>query len=74
VPITVNTDTPAMLGTTLGDEMALVHSQFGLDLDGIADIVLNGVRASFLPAKRKAALADQVRAELEALKAAHLEG
>ena len=35
VPITVNTDTPAMFGTTLNAELSLLATQFGLDVASI---------------------------------------
>jgi adenosine deaminase len=72
VPITVNTDTPAMFGTTMGDETTLLHTQFGLDVASIDAIVLNGPRASFLPHERKAALVKTFEAELPVLKASFL--
>jgi aminodeoxyfutalosine deaminase len=68
VPITVNTDTPAMFGTTLGDELSLLATHFALDLPSIDAILLNAPRASFLPADRKAALVRAFEAELEVLK------
>jgi adenosine deaminase len=69
VPVTVNTDTPAIFGTTMNDEMSLLQTQFGLDLASIDEILLNAPRASFLPAERKAALVRTFEAELEVLKA-----
>jgi aminodeoxyfutalosine deaminase len=69
VRVTVSTDTPALFGTTLGEEMSLLQTQFGLDVASIDEIVLNGARASFLPAGRKAALVKTFEAELEVLKA-----
>ena len=45
---------------------------FGLSVEQIDEIVLNGFRSSFLPADRKRALVDEVQAELAALKARHL--
>jgi adenosine deaminase len=72
VPITVNSDDPPLFNTTVADEMALLAEPFGLTLGQVDEIVLNGVRHSFLPADEKAALETSFRAELDALKAAHL--
>ena len=68
VPITVNTDTPAMFGTTISAELSLLETPFGLDLASIDEILLNGARASFLPADRKAALVATFQAELAGLR------
>jgi len=48
--------------------MSLLDSQFGLDLASIDEIILNGARASFLPADRKAALVSAFQSELDLLK------
>jgi aminodeoxyfutalosine deaminase len=69
VPITINTDTPAIFATTMSDELSLLETQFGLDLASIDEIILNGARASFLPPEQKAALVATFEAELEVLKA-----
>jgi adenosine deaminase len=74
VLVTINTDTPAMFGTTMGDELSLLHNQFGLDLASIDTILLNAPRASFLPADRKAALVRTFETELERLKMVLLTG
>ncbi|HLZ28607.1 MAG TPA: adenosine deaminase, partial [Chloroflexota bacterium] len=72
VPITINTDTPAIFGTTISAELNFLPTHFGLDVAGIDEIILNGARASFLPPERKAALVSAFQAELALLKEAHL--
>ncbi len=72
VALTINTDDPPLFGTTLNDEVALLAGPFGLDVAAIDAILLNGVRKSFLPDKRRSALTAAFAAELAALKAEHL--
>jgi adenosine deaminase len=47
----------------------LLATAFGLSLDEIDAILLNGLRYSFLPAERKAALKAEFVAELARLRA-----
>ena len=70
VAVTINTDDPALFGTTLNDEVATLADPFGLDVAAIDEILLNGVRHSFLPEARKQALLATYRAELDRLKTA----
>jgi hypothetical protein len=56
----------------LNDEVARLAGPFGLDVATIDEILLNGVRYSFLPTERKQALETEFRAELDSLKAVHL--
>jgi adenosine deaminase len=72
VIVTVNSDDPPLFNTTLNDEVLLLNSAFGLDVAAIDDILLNGIRHSFLPPARKQALEAAFREELTALKKAHL--
>ncbi|MDQ6672044.1 MAG: adenosine deaminase [Chloroflexota bacterium] len=74
VPVTVNTDTPALFGTTIVGEMSLLETEFGLDADSIDEILLNGARASFLPAERREALVAAFQAELDTLKQTSVPG
>ncbi len=69
VPITINGDDPPLFNTTLNDEVELLSTAFGLGLDEIDAILLNGVRYSFLPAERKAALEAEFVADLAQLRA-----
>jgi adenosine deaminase len=72
VPVTLNSDDPPMFNTTLGDEYALLAGPFGFGVELIDEVLLNGVRHSFLPATEKQALADEFRTELKRLKSEHL--
>ncbi len=72
VPITVNSDDPPLFNTTLNDEVALLADPFGLSIEAIDDVLLNGVRHSFLPPDRKAALEAAFREEMAALRTLHL--
>ena len=72
VAVTVNSDDPALFDTTLNDEVATLATSFGLDVPVIDEILLNGVRHSFLRAGEKESLAAAYRVELDALKAIHL--
>jgi len=74
VTLTINSDDPPMFNTTLNDEVAALASPFGLDVVAIDEILLNGVRHSFLPPDRKADLEAEFRAEMERLKKEHLDG
>jgi adenosine deaminase len=69
VPITINADDPPLFNTTLNDEVELLATAFGLSLDEIDAILLNGVRYSFLSPERKAALEAEFVAELARLRA-----
>lgn len=69
--ITVNSDDPPLFNTTLNDEVQLLASHMRFTLPQIDAILLNAVRASFLPAERKRELETAARAEMAALKVAH---
>jgi adenosine deaminase len=64
VPVTVNSDDPPLFNTTLNNEVSLLHSSFGFDLATIDELLLNGVRYSFLPQQEKTALAQSFRDEM----------
>ncbi len=68
VPITVNSDDPPLFNTTLNDEVKLLDDPFNFDLTTINEIILNGVRHSFLPAKEKQALEAAFRDEMAKLR------
>ena len=69
IELTVNSDDPPLFNTTLNDEYVLLPTEFGLGIDEIDRIILNGVRHSFLPTARKEALAREFAAELADLRA-----
>jgi len=72
VPITMNSDDPPLFDTTLNDETALLGGTFGFDVAAIDEILVNGVRHSFLPPEEKQRLEADFRVELQLLKAEHL--
>jgi len=74
VPIVVGSDDPPLFNTTLSDELLLLAAEFGCDVATADELLLNGVRHSFLPEDRKRSLEGELRAELDALKAVHLGG
>jgi aminodeoxyfutalosine deaminase len=68
VPITINSDDPPLFNTTLNDDMQLLADPFHFDLDAINEMILNGVRYSFLPAGEKQGMEDAFRAEMDRLR------
>ncbi len=71
VPVTINSDDPPLFNTTLDDEVRLLADPFGLSVEQFDEVLLNGVRYSFLPDERKQALEAEFRGELDALKRIH---
>ncbi len=65
--VVLNTDNRLMSGTTLTDEYMHASRYFGLGLDDLARIALNGFESAFLPWKDRQALVDKVRDELTTL-------
>jgi aminodeoxyfutalosine deaminase len=72
VIVTVNSDDPPLFNTTLNDEVALLAGAFDGDAATASEILLDGVRHSFLPSERKQTLEAAFRAEMAALQAQHL--
>ena len=70
VAVTVNSDDPPLFNTTLTDEMALLVDPWGFSRETIDEILLNGVRFSFLAADRKNAMETVFREEMRALREA----
>jgi len=68
VQLSVNSDDPSMLNTTLNQDIERLHSVFGLDLDVIDEFLLNGVRHSFLPLERKQTMEAEFRTEMARLR------
>lgn len=54
--VTVNTDDPKMFGNTLAEEYALLETKLGFTPGDVREIILNGIRTSWLPAARKQAM------------------
>jgi adenosine deaminase/aminodeoxyfutalosine deaminase len=53
--LTLNTDDPAMFGTTLTREYELAQTEFGFSDDHLRELARNSFEASFLPAEKKLA-------------------
>lgn len=51
--ITLNTDDPAMFGTSLNREFELVQKSFGFTDEHLRELARNSFEASFLPAEKK---------------------
>ncbi len=51
--VTVNTDDPAMFGTTLAQEYRLLEAELGFTRKQTRQLILNGIEASWMSAARK---------------------
>lgn len=69
VPLSVNSDDPPLFNITLNEDIERLHSAFHLPLDEIDELILNGVRHSFLPRERKLSMEADFRAEMARLRA-----
>ncbi len=67
VPVTINSDDPPLFNTTLNHEVGLLFDAFHFDINTVNDILLNGVRHSFLPLEQKQALKATFQAEMAQL-------
>ena len=56
LPVTLNTDNPAMIGTSLTEEYARVRDTFRYDEGAIAELARAGIDASFASTAAKARL------------------
>lgn len=56
--ITLNSDDPAMFGSTLNQEYELAQKEFGLTDEHLRELARNSFEASFLPAEKKIAFLD----------------
>ncbi len=68
VPVTINSDDPPLFNTTMNDEAKLLSVPFNFDINTIDEILLNGVRCSFLPAEERQALEALFQAEIAKLR------
>src|SRR5688500_13617827 len=73
VRVTVNTDNRLITDTTVSKELWLCHSQMGLTLGDCKRIILNGVKAAFLPFHIKQQYVRRIKKELDAFDEAKLE-
>ncbi len=63
VVITINSDDPPMMGTTLTEEWRRVMETFELSEDMAYSLTMNAVNSAFLDLEKKAALRDQIRTQ-----------
>ena len=68
VAVIVNSDDPPLFNTTLTDEMGLLSDPCGFSPDTIDEILLNGVRFSFLPKESRQRLESIFLKELRVLR------
>ena len=68
IPVTVNSDDPPLFNTTLTREVELLFEGFVFDVNTVNDILLNGVRHSFLPIEQKQAMEAEFQAEMTQLR------
>ena len=64
VVITVSTDDPPLFNTTMNQELTLLTTQFGLNIAAIDEILLNGIRYSFLPEQHRKELETKFKSEM----------
>ena len=62
--VTVNTDNRLVTDTTVSKELHLCHTQLGMTLTDLKQVVMNGFKAAFLPFHVKQAYLRSVSAEL----------
>src|SRR5215211_9057199 len=65
VTVTINTDDPPMFGTDLNTEYAIAARLLDLDEEGLTELALAAVEASFAGPKTKAALRAQISSTLQ---------
>jgi len=68
VPVTINSDDPPLFNTTLNHEAKLLAVPFNFDINTINEILLNGVRCSFLPVEERQALEALFQTEIAKLR------
>lgn len=68
IPITVNSDDPPLFNATLTQNIEVLHTACDFSLDVIDEILLNGVRYSFLPSSEKEPLVATMQREMVQLR------
>jgi adenosine deaminase len=74
IPVTINTDDPAVSGITLGHEYETALEHCGLTLPDLEKVILNGVDAAFLPSGEKQALKAQFERQIAEVEAWRVSG
>jgi adenosine deaminase len=72
--VTVNTDNRLITNTTMTDEYYLVYQQFDLMPREIMDLIMNGVKSSFIPYEYRKDFIKRTKSTVKALIVAHAEG
>jgi aminodeoxyfutalosine deaminase len=60
VPVTINSDDPAMFDTSVGREMRLAATYFALTADEIVQLGENAIRGAFVPEELRASLRSEL--------------
>jgi aminodeoxyfutalosine deaminase len=68
VPVSINSDDPPLFNATLNQNINTLYNQFHFSLDTIDEILLNGVRHSFLPEEQKTRMEADFRMEMSRLR------
>ena len=68
VTVSVNSDDPPLFNTTMTDEACLLADPWGFSRETIDEILLNGIRFSFLPEDRKQSMETGFRKEMRRLR------
>ncbi|KPJ53301.1 hypothetical protein AMJ39_05195 [candidate division TA06 bacterium DG_24] len=63
IPICINTDDPALFGTSLADEYSLLRRHLGFTRDDIRKVILQAIDVSWLPDERKFRLMEEFLAD-----------
>jgi adenosine deaminase len=63
--VTINTDNRLMTNTTVSKELHLVHRTYGLELEDLKELIVDGWKSTFLPYREKADLLKRITRELE---------
>ena len=61
IPVTVNTDDPAMFGNSIVDDLMALRTRLGFSRADIVTILENGIRCSWAPGARKAGMLAQLQ-------------
>ena len=68
VIVTINSDDPGMMQTTICDDYEQIARGFGYDLDTMEDLALGAIDVSFAPADERSALRARFTTEMDALR------
>lgn len=65
IRVTLNTDNRLVSSTTLTDEYMIAIEQFGVTIDELKYLLLNGFKSAFLPYRQKVELIQRITDEME---------